>query len=55
MLLEHNLELLRGTKKLRRGIFSVLNGVSRKSMIGEIINSKNAILYTNFKNNKVQS
>ena len=41
-LLEHNLELLRGTEKLRRGIFSVLNGVSRKSMIGEIINSKSA-------------
>ena len=41
-LLEHNLELLRGTEKLRRGTFSVLNGVSRKSMIGEITKNKNA-------------
>ena len=40
--MEHNLELLRGTEKLRRGTFSVLNGVSRKSMIGEITNNKNA-------------
>ena len=39
-LLTHNLELLRGTKKIRRGRFSVLNGVSRKSMIGEITNNE---------------
>ena len=38
--LDHNLELLRGIEKLRRGTFSVLNGVSRKSMIGEITNNK---------------
>jgi len=40
-LLTHNLELLRGTDKISRGTFSVLNGVSRKSMIGELTNSKN--------------
>ena len=32
----HNLELLRGNNVLSGGKFSVLNGVSRKSLIGEL-------------------
>jgi len=39
-LLNHNLELLRGTDKIRGDGFSVLHGVSRKSMIGELTNNK---------------
>ncbi len=33
---EHNLELLKGTEFLSSGKFSILNGVSRKSIIGEL-------------------
>ena len=36
----HNLELLRGTKVLSSGKFSVLNGVSRKSIIGDLTKNK---------------
>jgi len=38
-LLTHNLELLRGIEKMRRGQFSVLHGASRKSIIGELTNN----------------
>jgi len=34
----HNLDLLRGTQKLKRNCFSVMNGVSRKSIIGHLTN-----------------
>ncbi len=37
-LTNHNLDLLRGTKKIKRDCFSVMNGVSRKSIIGHITN-----------------
>ena len=39
-LLTHNLELLRGIEKMRRGQFSILHGASRKSIIGELTNNK---------------
>ncbi len=37
-LLEHNIELLRGVQKLRKNSFSIMNGVSNKSMIGQLTN-----------------
>ncbi|RAH15649.1 MAG: dihydropteroate synthase [Methanobacteriota archaeon] len=39
---KHNLELLRGNKFLSSGKFSILNGVSRKSIIGELTKNKDA-------------